>query len=134
MLRPGPVGIQRRRPPARLRGPALSWGRGPCPVLPPYTSGGLPMKVKLLALALAGLLTAAGAAREDDAKKDLKQVQGTWEFTSQTENGQELTAEQLKDFTITFEGDKFTVKRGSEVVQAGTNKFDASKTPKTVDA
>jgi uncharacterized protein (TIGR03067 family) len=91
------------------------------------------MKVKLLALALAAWLVAVGQARED-TKKDLDRVQGTWTFTAHEVDGQAQPAEQLKEMTITFAGDKFTVKRGDQVVQAGTNKFDATKKPKTVDA
>ena len=35
--------------------------------------------------------------------------------------------------TVTFEGDKFTVKKGEEVIQVGTQKLDASRSPKTID-
>src|SRR5215212_9230936 len=36
--------------------------------------------------------------------------------------------------TITFDGDKFTVKGGDAVLQAGTQTLDPAKKPKAVDA
>ena len=36
--------------------------------------------------------------------------------------------------TVTFEGDKYTVKKGDDMIQTCTMKLDLSKTPKTLDA
>jgi uncharacterized protein (TIGR03067 family) len=35
--------------------------------------------------------------------------------------------------TVTFVGDKHTVKKGDEVIQVGTQKLDPSKSPKAID-
>jgi uncharacterized protein (TIGR03067 family) len=35
--------------------------------------------------------------------------------------------------TLTFEGNKYTVRVGGQVVQAGTHELDPSQTPKTFD-
>jgi uncharacterized protein (TIGR03067 family) len=47
--------------------------------------------------------------------------------------GKEEPAADFKGMTVTFAGDKFTVKKGDEVIQVGTEKLDPSKSPKTVD-
>jgi uncharacterized protein (TIGR03067 family) len=49
-------------------------------------------------------------------------------------DGKERPPEELKGMTITFTGDKWAVRQGDKVVQAGTHKFDPSKKPAQVDA
>jgi uncharacterized protein (TIGR03067 family) len=87
-----------------------------------------------LALAAACLLAAGLPGRGDDAKKDAdrEKFQGTWEFTSFEWEGKEDP--DRKGSTVTIDGDKFTVKVGDKVVQAGTQKLDATTTPKSLDA
>ena len=65
----------------------------------------------------------------DDAKGDLKSLQGTWELTYFERNGEEMKLPAVTKCINT--GDKFMLKRGDEVVAAGTMKLDASKKPKT---
>jgi len=48
--------------------------------------------------------------------------------------GKSRTRDELAKQTITFAGDKWTVRRDGEVVQAGTHKFDPGKKPPQVDA
>ena len=35
--------------------------------------------------------------------------------------------------TVTFAGDKYTVRKGDEVIQAGRQKLDPSRSPKAID-
>jgi uncharacterized protein (TIGR03067 family) len=96
------------------------------------------MRIALVTLFCTLVLTASGGtgARADDkadVEKELKELQGTWTFESVEVGGKEEPAEDFKGMTVTFEGDKFTVKKGDEVIQAGTEKLDPSKSPKTVD-
>src|SRR5262245_6617567 len=86
---------------------------------------------KVLLVCAVGLLLAAD---KDDAKNDLDKFQGTWAFTSHEADGNAAPDDVVKSLTITFAGDKFTVKQGDRVDQAGTNKLDGSKKPKQVDA
>ena len=89
----------------------------------------------VLALLCASVALAPVAAEEKDdaAKKELAKFKGTWKFVSMERDGkEEPKSEEMP--TITFDGDKFTVKVGDKVVQAGTQKLDHSKKPKTVDA
>ena len=75
--------------------------------------------------------TVAGGKAE--IEKEARKFQGTWTFESSVTGGEELAADHLKMFVVTFEGDKHTVKKGDEVIQAGTQKLDPSKSPKTID-
>lgn len=84
-----------------------------------------------------GLVVAGGTATRADGKADLekefKKFDGVWTFESVEAGGKKAPADQLKGVTITFAGEKYTVKRGDEVIQVGTQKLDPSKSPKTID-
>lgn len=96
------------------------------------------MQIRFAAL-LCALGFAASAAcvatanDKPDAAKETEKFQGTWSFVSSESSGQKVPAEQLKELVLIFEGDKHTVKMGSEVIQAGTQKLDAAKSPKEID-
>ena len=96
------------------------------------------MRIALVTLLSTLVLTASGGpgARTDDqadVEKELKKFQGTWTFESVEVGGKEVPAAEFKGITVTFEGDKYTVKKGDEVILAGTQKLDPSKSPKTID-
>lgn len=74
-----------------------------------------------------------GTARAAD-EKDAKVIQGLWAYESLEWNGKKIPTEQIKESTVTIEGNKFTVRRGNEVTQSGTIKFDSIKSQKTFDA
>ena len=92
--------------------------------------------VHRLALGLAILFTATLVAADDkaDAKKEADKLKGTWKFTSLEMDGKSVIPPGGESPTITFEGEKFTVKAGTTVVQAGTQKLVGGKKPNTVDA
>jgi uncharacterized protein (TIGR03067 family) len=92
------------------------------------------MKRFVLGALVVGFLVGADDPKKDAGQKGLKKFQGNWGFVSREVDGQKLAPEQVKNLTITFEGNKFTVKRGDKVVQAGTQKVDPTKNPTTVDA
>ena len=96
------------------------------------------MRIALGTLLCTLVLTAPGGtgARADDradVEKELKKFQGTWTFESVEAGGKEVPAAEFKGITVTFEGDKYTVRKGDEVIQAATQKLDPSKSPKTLD-
>ena len=96
------------------------------------------MRIARVTLLCALVLTASAGtgARADekaDVEKELKQFQGTWTFESVEAGGKEGPAAEFKGITVTFGGDKYTVKKGDEVIQVGTQKLDPSKSPKTID-
>ena len=77
-----------------------------------------------------GLLTSGDNA---DVEKELKKFHGTWTFESVEAGGKEQPAADFKGMTVTFEGDRYTVKKGDEVIQVGTQKLDPSRSPKAID-
>ena len=96
------------------------------------------MRFALVTLLCTHVLTASGgtAARADDkanVEKELKKFQGAWTFESSETGGKKLQADELKGLIVTFEGNKHTVKKDDKVIQVGTQKLDASKSPKTID-
>jgi uncharacterized protein (TIGR03067 family) len=96
------------------------------------------MRIALVALLCTLVLTASGGtgARADDkadVAKELKQFEGTWTFESVETAGKEQPAADFNGMTVVFEGDKFTVKKGDEVIQTATQKLDPSRSPKTID-
>jgi uncharacterized protein (TIGR03067 family) len=97
------------------------------------------MRIAFVTLLCTLVLTAPGGtgARADDkadVAKELKKFQGTWTFESVEAGGKEIPAAEFKGMTVTFAGDKYTVKKGDEVIQAATQKLDPSRSPKTLDA
>jgi uncharacterized protein (TIGR03067 family) len=95
------------------------------------------MRIALVALLCTLVLTSDGTgARADDkadVEKELKKFQGAWTFESVEAGGKEVPIAEFKGITVTFEGDKYTVKKGDEVIQVATQKLDPSKSPKTLD-
>src|SRR3954471_19325136 len=97
------------------------------------------MRITRLTLVCALALTASGgtgvrADNQADIDKELKKFQGTWTFESVEAGGKKVPAAEFQGITVTFEGDKYTVKKGDEVIQAATQKLDPSRSPKTFDA
>src|SRR5271169_571282 len=84
-----------------------------------------------------GFAASGGSGTVADDKAELeneaRKFQGTWTFESSVTGGDELPADHLKMFVVTFEGDKYTVKKGDEVIQVGTQKLDPSRSPKAID-
>jgi uncharacterized protein (TIGR03067 family) len=96
------------------------------------------MRISLVALFCAVGIAAFGgsgtlADDQVDLKKEVSKFQGTWTFESSETGGKELPAGELKGLILTFEGDKHTVKKGDDVIQAGIQKLDPSKSPKAID-
>src|SRR5262245_48241575 len=89
-----------------------------------------PIRV-VLSFALVGAV--AVAAGGQDAKKEQEKLAGKWTTEWREEGGKATPAEQLKSMVLILDGDKFTVKDGDKVIQAGTYTVDPTQTPKTVN-
>jgi uncharacterized protein (TIGR03067 family) len=82
----------------------------------------------LLLVGIASLLVAA-----DDAKDELKKLEGTWSMVSGEQDGKKLDADIVKGAKLVIKGDDHDVKVGKDTFK-GTHKIDPSKKPKTIDA
>jgi uncharacterized protein (TIGR03067 family) len=91
------------------------------------------MKTALLAL-VAVAATAVAFAEDDQVKKDLKALVGTWQYASQEEDGKETDKESLKAVTVTVTADgKWEVKQEGKTFLEGTVRLDPSMKPKAAD-
>lgn len=68
------------------------------------------------------------------ATDDLKKTEGTWTLVSGEADGKPLPEAEVKSAKLTIVGDAYTVELGAEGVKKGTQKLDATKTPKQIDA
>ncbi len=96
------------------------------------------MRIAFVTLLCTFVLTACGgtgawADDKGDVGKELKKFQGAWTVELVEAGGMEVPIALFKGMTVTFEGDKYTVKIGDQVIQAATQKLDPSKSPKTHD-
>jgi uncharacterized protein (TIGR03067 family) len=88
-----------------------------------------------MALAAACLLLgSATLVADDDAKKDLDGLNGTWNFESLTIGGQKLPADAIKKAGFVFKDGKYTsIDPNGKEDETGTLKLDPDKKPKTID-
>ena len=91
------------------------------------------MRRHALIVLTVGLLIGAAAPKDDDAKKELKKLEGTWVMVSGEEKGKKLPDDTVKNAKLTMKGDKHTVQVGEDTF-VGTHKVDPAKTPKQIDA
>jgi len=69
--------------------------------------------------------------REQDARKDLLELQGTWQLTS-VEDGKKARID-LKKRTLFVGGDLVLVQDGDKLVQAGQLRLNPAKSPRCID-
>lgn len=67
-----------------------------------------------------------------DAKDDLKKFEGVWHAVRAEKEGKPLPDEKLKEFRVTFNGTKITIKDGKDE-DVATFTIDASKSPGFID-
>jgi uncharacterized protein (TIGR03067 family) len=89
------------------------------------------MRGVVVLVVTAGLLATSTALSGGEKKSDKERLQGTWRAVSSEQGGKEDP--NAGQHTLTFAGDKFTVKRNDKLMIEGTFKVDPSKTPKTID-
>jgi uncharacterized protein (TIGR03067 family) len=79
-----------------------------------------------------GVLTAADAG-DDATKKYLEKFQGNWKLISAERGGKKTPQEEAMKITLTFQGDKFVLRKDAVVISEGTMTLDPAKKPKVVD-
>jgi uncharacterized protein (TIGR03067 family) len=90
------------------------------------------MRIQTLLVLAVGLLIAADA-KDDDAKKELKKLSGSYVMVSGDSRTEKVSEEKLKEVKMVIEGEKYTATFGGDKVM-GTLKVDPSKAPKEIDA
>lgn len=83
-------------------------------------------------LAFATMVLLVSGVHADDKPAAPKALQGTWKLTSAELAGKPLGGDFTKSTTLTIEGDRYTVMVGT-LLDKGTLKIDAGKTPKAID-
>ncbi len=89
------------------------------------------MKLRLGMLFVSCFVLAAGF--RFDAAADWKELKGDWQPTKMELDGNALPDDDVKAILITMSEGKYSAKRGDEVIDEGTSKIDASKSPKHLD-
>jgi uncharacterized protein (TIGR03067 family) len=87
----------------------------------------------ILSVTLASVFVIGIAAAGDDAKADLKRLQGTWQVVSATSKGEKVPAEDIADLELVIEGDKINVREKGRIQERMTFKIDPGKKPRAID-
>ncbi|MCS6975477.1 MAG: TIGR03067 domain-containing protein [Gemmatales bacterium] len=87
--------------------------------------------MRRLALALAVLLPVLIGA--DDPRSELKKMEGTWSIESIEKDGQLMDATKLRKRSVVIQGDRYIVKEGNDILEAGTYRVDPKQSPKHID-
>src|SRR5437868_4456841 len=94
------------------------------------------MKVRFLLSVIALSFLAADGSKQDETKKDLQKLQGTWAFVAIEENGVKKSPHDLKGMedrlNWTFTGSQLIRNLGSELAK-GKFRINATKQLKEID-
>jgi uncharacterized protein (TIGR03067 family) len=82
-----------------------------------------------------------GADKKEEKKEEKKPVitkdptplEGRWSVVSLEYQGKPTPAEKLKGFSMLFEGNQLTIKRGDKIIGQGTFTLDPKQKPATID-
>ena len=80
------------------------------------------------------VLVAAGAADDKAADdKSAAELKGSWQAVASEMDGEKQPEDDVKQYTLVFEGGKLTVNKSGELVMKGEAKVDASQKPARLD-
>jgi uncharacterized protein (TIGR03067 family) len=85
-----------------------------------------------LLAAAACFLLGANDSKKSDSKKDADALQGTWRMASVMRNGEEVSADFLREGRLVVKGEQYSVTVNQQTAVA-TYKLDSSKNPKHID-
>ena len=86
-----------------------------------------------VALPVAVVLLVAADEPAKDAMKDEDKLQGEWTMVSMETLGVKHSEDDVKKYTLTIKGDRWTVTNARTLSPGQTFKIDPSKDPKTLD-
>lgn len=75
-----------------------------------------------------------GPSKEEEARKDLLKIQGTWNLEKLQEDGKLAAKADLADRTIFIGSEVFLLRQGEKILQAGTLRLTAGRTPHPINA
>jgi uncharacterized protein (TIGR03067 family) len=89
----------------------------------------------VVVLASVTAMSAADAPKEDAVKDEVKNLQGTWQVTKLTGQGEkDAPADEIKHFTFEFQGDRLTIRKDKNDSGKETKyTLNPSKKPKWID-
>jgi uncharacterized protein (TIGR03067 family) len=85
-------------------------------------------------LAAGAVLAAAADDKKDDAKDELKKLEGTWQVVAAEQGGAALPEKTLKDMKAVVKGDMLKIVIGEATFLEFKFTIDPAKKPKTIDA
>jgi uncharacterized protein (TIGR03067 family) len=90
--------------------------------------------ITLCAVALACAAVSLAGAKAKDAPSDRDALQGSWKLVGRVMRGEPQPVDGDAARRLVFEGDRFRMYRGDELLFDGTFKVNAGATPRTIDA
>jgi uncharacterized protein (TIGR03067 family) len=87
-----------------------------------------------LLLCLTAALAVAADKPKPDVKAELAKLQGTWRATAAEEDGRPLPADDVRGWTLTIEGAKYTFRPGEGEAVQGTYTLNPLQNPGAIDA
>jgi uncharacterized protein (TIGR03067 family) len=91
------------------------------------------MRLHALMVLAVGVLLAADSPQGEDAKKELKKLEGTWAMVSGEKAGKPLPEPTLTNAWLVIKGEQHTVQVGDDAF-VGTHRLDPTKKPKAIDS
>jgi uncharacterized protein (TIGR03067 family) len=96
------------------------------------------MRYSLFGLLVVGMLLTTTASADDAKgeaiKKDRKRIEGSWQVTALTINGNKAKGEDAKKITVVNGDDgTWSVRSEGKEISKGTSTFDPTQKPKTID-
>ena len=96
------------------------------------------MRYSPLGLLVVGILVAASVSADDATdeamRKERKRLQGTWQVTALTINGNKAKDEDAKKFKVVNGDDGvWSIRSEGKEISKGTSTLDPTKKPKTID-
>jgi len=88
------------------------------------------MKLGVLAVLVSGLVLAADNPKDNEAKKELEALQGTWQLEYAEDEGLALPDQFVK---YIFKGDGYSIKSKGQEKETGTFKLDTTTKPRHMD-
>jgi uncharacterized protein (TIGR03067 family) len=83
--------------------------------------------------ALPVLLAVLCLTGADPPRNDLDELQGTWRLATMETEGQDVPAEDIRDWTAVYEGNKVTLRAGDRVRRRGIITLDPTRKPKAIN-